>query len=146
MSSIIITPYATFGPLELGKTTKHECVALLGEPLRTQVSNGGAEEFVYEQFIVRFDPKKAKVRECTLLPRAKATINGIAVTWDKCFLHSLCEQDRSPRDVYGFIVFPSLGLAVTGVHDGDESQLAVTVFSEGEFDDLLPESMPFTGT
>jgi len=45
--------------------------------------------------------------------------------------------------VYGFIVLEHLGIAVTGIHDNDPSQLAITAFSKGEFDDLLPESTPY---
>jgi hypothetical protein len=142
--TIEIIPYSAFGPLSFGKTTKHECVLLLGEPLKKRINRKGIEEYEYEQFIVRFDPKTLTVRECTLLPHAEATINGITVTWDRNFLRLACEQDQSPRDAYGFIVLQRLGIAVTGVHDNDASQLAVTAFSKGEFDDLLPASTPYT--
>ena len=142
--TIEIIPYSAFGPLSFGKTTKHECVLLLGDPLKERINRKGIEEFEYEQFIVRFNSKTMTVRECTLLPHADAIISGITVTWDRNFLRLACEQDQSPRDVYGFIVFQRLGIAITGVHDDDESQLAVTAFSKGEFDDLLPESTPYT--
>ena len=141
--TIEIIPYLAFGPLSFGKTTKHECVLLLGEPVKKRINRKGMEEYEYEQFIVSFDPKALTVRECTLLPHAEATIDGITVTWDRDFLRQACEKDLSPRDLYGFIVLQRLGIAVTGIHDNDDSQLAVTVFSKGEFDDLLPESSPY---
>jgi len=97
----------------------------------------------YKHLIVRFAPKTLTLRECTLLPFVDASVNGIRITWDKDFLRRACEQDQDPRDVYGFIVLASLGIAVTGVHDNDESQLAVTAFSRGDFDDLLPASAPY---
>lgn len=108
-----------------------------------QTNREGVEEYEYDQFVVRFNPTTSTVRECTLLPYADATIGGIAVTWDRNFLRLVCEQDPSPRDVHGFIVLLRLGIAVTGIHDDDDSQLALTVFSEGEFNDLLPDSAPF---
>ncbi len=141
--TIEIISYAAFGPLKFDQTTKDECVRLLGEPIKKRTNRMGVEEYEYQQFIVRFNPKTSTVRECTLLPYADATINGIAVTWNLHFLHLLCEQDQSPRVVYGFIVFQRLGIAVTGIHDGDESQLAVTAFLKGEFNDLLPKSVPY---
>lgn len=141
---IEIIPYTAFGPLSFGKTTKQECVLLLGEPLKKRSNRKGIEEFEYEQFIIRFNPKTLTVQECTLLPYTDATISGITVTWDRNFLRLACEQDQSPRDVYGFIVLQRLGIAVSGVHDDDESQLAVTAFSKGTFDDLLAESTPYT--
>lgn len=116
---------------------------LLGDSIRKRTNRKGVEEYEYQQFIVRFHPKTSTVQECTLLPYADATISGIAVTWDRNFLRLLCEQDPSPRDVYGFIVFPRLGIAVTRIHDGDESQLAVTAFLKGSLNDLLPNSVPY---
>jgi hypothetical protein len=144
MVVIEIIPYSAFGPLNFGKTTKDECVLLLGEPLKERINRKGIEEFKYEQFIVRFHPRTLTVWECTLLPYADASIDDIAITWDRNFLRLACEKDQSPRDLYGFIVLQRLGIAVTGVHDDDDSQLAITVFSKGEFDDLLPESTPYT--
>jgi hypothetical protein len=140
---IEIIPYSKFGPLSFGITTKGECELLFGEPLKKRTNRKGIQELEYEQFIVRFDPTTLTLRECTLLPRAGATVNGILITWDKNFLRLACEQDQDPRDVYGFIVLTRLGIAITGVHEDDESQLAVTVFSKGDFDDLLPESTPY---
>ena len=141
--TIEIIPYSAFGPLSFDKTTKDDCVLLMGDPLRKRTNRKGVEEYEYQQFIVRFDPRTSTVRECTLLPYADATIDGIAVTWDRNFLRLVCEQDQSPRDVCGFILFLRLGIAVTGIHDDDESQLAVTAFSKGEFNDLLPNSISY---
>jgi hypothetical protein len=144
--AIQITPYVSFGALMFNKTTKDECVLLLGEPLKKRTNRKGAEEYEYQQFIVRFNTATPTVRECTLLPYADASIDEIKVTWDKNFLRLACEQDSSPRNVYGFIIFNGLGIAVTGIHDDDESQLAITAFSKGEFDDLLPKSSPYVAS
>ena len=83
------------------------------------------------------------VRECTLLPKASATIDGIKLTWDNEFLRKACDRDGNAKNVYGFIVLNNLGIAITGLHDKDKSQLAVTAFSRGDFDDLLVGSSPF---
>lgn len=141
--TIQIIPYTAFGPLIFDKTTKEECLLLLGEPLKKRTNRKGVEEYEYQQFIIRFSPQTLTVRECTLLPYADGTVNGIKVTWDIDFLRLACEEDQSPRDVYGFIVLQRLGIAITGIHDEDKSQLAITAFSKGEFDDLLPVSNPF---
>ncbi|HUT12617.1 MAG TPA: hypothetical protein VMY42_19125 [Thermoguttaceae bacterium] len=138
-----IVPYRSFGKLQFGDSTREDCVASYGEPKNIRTNREGAEEYHYEGFIVRFNAKTNVVRECTLLPRAICTIEGIAVTWDPDFLRKACEHDGDPKDVYGFIVLKRLGIAITGIHDWDESQLAVTAFSEGDFDDLLAEASPF---
>lgn len=108
-----------------------------------RTSREGIEELHYDQFIVRLDPSTLTVRECTLLPRTDATINGIKVTWDQSFLRRACELDKFPREIYGFVVLYSLGIAITGINDGDESQLAITVFSAGDFGDPIADSVPF---
>lgn len=138
-----IKPYQSFGPLNFGKTTKEECLQLFGQPLQRGVNREGIEELEYEQFIFRFDSVKLTLHECTLLPYMEAVIEDIAVTWDVAFLREVCKADGAPRDSYGFIVLPSLGIAVTGIHDNDRSQLAITVFSKGSWDDLFVESVPF---
>jgi hypothetical protein len=139
-----IEPYKSFGPLLFGRSTRDDCISLLGEPRKVLRNREGVTEFHYDGYIVRFDKATDKVRECTLLARTRAQIGDIDVTWDRQFLQKACERDGSPKDVYGFIVLSNLGVAVAGIHDGDESQLAVTAFSEGDFDDLLAESAPFT--
>ncbi len=138
-----IEPYKSFGSLILGKSKRDDCVRIYGEPISTRKNREGVVEYHYDTFIIRFSPTSDTVQECTLLPQADATIAGIDVTWDKDFLQCACEHDGSPKNVYGFIVLTNLGIAVTGFHDEDESQMAVTVFSDGSFDDLLRESVPY---
>lgn len=141
--AIEITPYVSFGPLTIGESTKEECVQLLGEPLRKMKNRMGIDELHYQHFIIRFDGQSQTVRECTLLPYTDATIAGIKVTWDDDFLRLACAQDQSPRDAYGFIVLSGLGVAVTGIHDNDESQMAITAFSRVELDNWIANSVPF---
>jgi hypothetical protein len=40
-----------------------------------------------------------------------------------------------PYEDVGYIIFYKLGIAVTGFHDNDESQKAITIFEEGYWDD-----------
>ena len=138
-----IVPYKSFGQLMFGISTKEDCLLLLGEPNRCKINREGLEELYYERFIVRFGASSRRLQECTLLPHAEAKIGDFKVTWDKDFLARVCYFDGSPKNIYGFIVLPSLGIAVTGIHDNDASQLAITVFSRGDFDSLLAKASPF---
>jgi hypothetical protein len=45
--------------------------------------------------------------------------------------------------VYGVIVLQRLGIAVAGIHDDDESQLAVTAFTKDELNIWLAKSVPY---
>jgi hypothetical protein len=140
---MIIEPYKSFGPLCFGVTNRDECIMLLGNPKDIRINREGVEEYHYDDFIVRFKPETHVVNECTVLPKIVAFISNIEFTWDKRFLRLACEYDGAPQELYGFIVLRRLGIAVTGIHDNDESQMAITIFCEGEFDDLLPKAIPF---
>lgn len=50
---------------------------------------------------------------------------------------------RRGEERYGFVVLHSLGIAITGIHDGDESQMAITVFSPGDFGDPFVDPVLF---
>ena len=138
-----IEPYKKIDSLQLGVSTKPDCKNRFGDPSNVRTNREGVEEFHYPEFILRFDPHAGTLTECTLLPRTNAVIANVIVTWDQAFLREACEKDGAPKDVYGCIVLTEFGIAVTGIHDNDESQLAVTVFEEGAFDSLLKDSSPF---
>ncbi len=140
---MIVEPYKSFGPLNFGESTREDCMAQFGTPKQIRKNREGAEEYHYDEFIIRFDSVTNTVRECTLLPWAKASIAGFDITWDRAFIKNAYNFDQSPQNVYGFIVFNRLGIAVTGIHDHDDSQLAITAFSKGDFDELLADAVPY---
>ena len=141
-----IQTYEYVDSLRFGQSTKTDCVAVYGRPNSVRKNRYDVEEFHYDDFVLRFDPSDETLRECTLLPRKKAFIGDIPVTWDRAFLVAACTEDGSPVDAYGFIVMRKLGIAVTGIHDDDASQLAVTAFSKGEFDEFMESAKPFDVT
>ncbi len=138
-----IKPYQSVGPIKFGQS-KEECFGQLGSPKSIRINSDGMEELEYERIIVRIDPTINQVFECTLLPCTISTICETPITWDKRFLKIACELDGEPYDVFGFIVLRKLGIAVTGIHDDDVSQLAITVFKERAFDELLKSGVPYS--
>jgi len=52
--------------------------------------------------------------------------------------------DQNPYILFGFIVLNKLGLTLTGFHDGNKNQKAVTVFSEGRWDSMKTFFKPFS--
>lgn len=141
-----IHSYQGVDSLRFGESTKADCVSLYGQPQNVRKNRYGVEEYHYDDFVLRFNPTDGTLRECTLLPHKNAVLGQIPVTWDRRFLIAACNEDASPMETYGFIVMINLGIAVTGIHDGDDSQLAVTVFSKGLFDGVLVDAKPFDVT
>ena len=67
-------------------------------------------------------------------PSCIVTIQDVAdVLHNFSALNNLLVLDPSPYEAYGFLVFFELGITLTGVHDGDDSQLAATAFSHGRW-------------
>ncbi|NQE49758.1 hypothetical protein [Herbaspirillum rubrisubalbicans] len=58
-------------------------------------------------------------------------------------LRKLVNLDGNPYESVGFIVLLNLGVTLTGFHDDDIYQRAVTVFARGRWDDLLQKLKPF---
>lgn len=58
-------------------------------------------------------------------------------------LRALTLADRNPMIYLGFVVFLNLGVALTGFHDNDISQKAVSVFERGAWDKRLAKMAPF---
>jgi len=79
-----------------------------------------------------------------LLPGCEATINNQLVVWTEGFLHWLASKDNELVDVLGYIVSIRLGIAVTGFHDGDETQKAIHAFKKGDWDVFRNRMIPFT--
>ena len=99
--------------------------------------------YSYPGHVVRFDRVDGTLRDCTLLPYATAVIESIPVTWDRHFLEEICQRDGRPVVVQGFVILPSIGISVTGIHDDDRSQLFVGASKRGVWDDLLKLGKPF---
>jgi hypothetical protein len=49
----------------------------------------------------------------------------------------LCSEDPEPRAISGTLVFPKLGITLTGFHSGPEESVAVTAFAPGIWDAKL---------
>lgn len=137
-----IISYQSVGGVDFGS---NESVALsvFGVPERKGVNREGEGELYFHDFILRFDSMARGLRECKLLPKCIAEINGVPVDWDGGFLRWLISQGCDLKEVYGFVVSLKLGLAATGLHDDDDSQRAVHAFGPGDWDLFKGKMTPF---
>jgi hypothetical protein len=71
------------------------------------------------------------------------TVRGVNVFSGPDAFPKLCRMDGAPQEVVGFIVLLSLGITMTGFHDFDEAQKAVTAFARGRLDFAKPDMKPF---
>jgi hypothetical protein len=135
-----IQPYVGAKPLLLGMSPS-EVESALGEP--RMKSRNFRKELTYDYDLVNVGFDKA-IRVCHIgfVPRANVEYDGHSVWTDDAFSR-LCRLDGDAKEVVGFIVLLSLGLAFTGFHDDDESQKAVSLFAKGGYEDLRPKMRNF---
>jgi len=55
----------------------------------------------------------------------------------------LAADDPDVKETFSILVFLRLGITLTGFHDGEESNLSVTVFEPGRWDEYVPSMKPF---
>lgn len=137
---ISVEPYEAVGPLGFG-TAKDDVVAILGQPKATTRDRRGNDVLRYDQCIATIGSEG--LIEVGFLPDAPLCIRGVFPFSDPNAFSKLCMLDGDPREVLGFIVLLNLGMTMTGFHDKDEAQKAVTVFSRGRWDVLKAEMKPY---
>jgi hypothetical protein len=92
---------------------------------------------------VRVVFRQDRVVEISASPPSVVSYGPQSIFDDASTWKALVELEPEPREVFGGVVLKTLGIAFTGLHDGDESQLSITAFERGRFDELDAEMKPF---
>jgi len=75
---------------------------------------------------------------------ASVAFDGVDLLHDPEALQVLLRKDPTPYELHGFLVFFELGIALTGVHDHDEDQLAAGAFIHGRWDPFRSKMRPWS--
>jgi hypothetical protein len=137
-----IRPYAGVQQLTFGMSPL-DAAARLGPPATVTTNRLTEEVHRYEAMLLTFD--RDGLAEIGMLPESNPCVGGLQVLAPENF-DELLELDGAPQETLGFIVLRRLGLTITGVHDGDGSQLAATAFRRGRWDRLGDQMRPFRRT
>jgi len=68
---------------------------------------------------------------------------GIDIFGDPKSFGKLVSKDSCPYECFGFIILSELEIALTGFHDNDKSQLAVSIFARGKLESLKKDFKKF---
>lgn len=129
-------------PALLGMT-RAEVDAVLGDhPRADGVGLKGEEAFRYHSDHVRVVLRQDRAVEIALVPPVQVSFRGRSFFEDGEVWRDLVELAGDAQEVLGFIVLRDLGLTLTGFHDGDRAQLAVTAFETGRWDALSDQMRP----
>lgn len=140
---VAVHPYKGVGSVRFGGN-EQEVRSLIGDPVAVRTNRLGERELDFEDQVVRVSPTTGVV-EISILPQGNPSVLGIEVFGREKALQRLLALDDAPQECVGFLIFLKLGLAITGLHDGDESQRAVTAFARGHWDELTDKMKPFLG-
>ncbi len=126
-------------PIRFGMTAK-EVAKHLGKPDSEKVNfEGNRNEYRANKKVrIGFAAEKEKVRDLSFSPdkNLRLFFQDVDLLSDSQRFEALLKGDNEPQESMGFLVFFKIGVAVTGYHDGDKSQRAITVFAKGAFDDI----------
>ncbi len=137
---ITIIPYEAVGQIRFGMSLD-EVLEALGKPDITSKNRGGETTLNYRTQLVTIG--SAGMAEVGILPQLPVTIHGISIFSDPDAFPKLCQIDGDAKEDLGFIVLLNLGITMTGFHDFDESQKAITAFARGRWDDMRSELRDF---
>ncbi|WP_156349128.1 MULTISPECIES: hypothetical protein [unclassified Sphingomonas] len=117
--------------------TRSQVDKVLGDhPKVDRASLNGEEAFRYHGNHVRVVFRHDRAVEVALVPPVDVTFRGRSIFSNSEIWRDLAELDGDAKETLGFIVLCNLGLTLTGFHDGDSAQLAVTAFEYGRWDAL----------
>ena len=137
---IEIVPYECVGRVKFGMTIE-EVATVVGEPERVSTNRRKERDERRGKMGIRFSAEDSKVVEVSLR-HLEVTLMGIDVFNDPNAFDRLIAVDGKPFESLGFVVLMKLGITLTGFHDQDESQKAVTAFARGRWDDVKEEFRP----
>jgi hypothetical protein len=113
-----------------------------GKPGRVSKNFSGDRTEIRDGCVITYDSKENNVAEIGF-PSSykKLTLGGVKIFQDS-YQDTIVELHRLAKDRFegdGFIVFPKLGISLSGFHGSDASLLTVTAFKAGWWDDELTD-------
>jgi hypothetical protein len=140
-----IVPLVGLGSIQFGMSPA-DVAAVLGQPTSESRSDGDVELY-YDNHMNCFFDQNSKLFQIGATRRAKGLMlssTDIFATESFLVLRTIERNFGNCYEMLGFIVFPEAGITLTGFHDGDESQKAMTLFPKGLWDKYRSEFTPIS--
>lgn len=139
----IFEPYKGVGPIKFGMSIK-EVEKILGAPSKTLNTPGRKLREFRGGIIITYSHDTQTVDEIS------CTHGEMIFFHDKNLLQDdvvsyLEKYDNEPYKAIGGIIFFKLGVAISGYHNGDESQKNVIFFKQGIWDRFKTKLSPYRG-
>lgn len=131
-------------PLLLGMDREQVDCVMKEQPEVSALRVPGETALRYEGANARVVLREGRVVEIALTPPANVLFEGRSLFQDPSVWREIIAVDGQPYECLGFIVLKEAGLTLTGFHDDNPSQLAVTAFERGRWDAMHGNMMPLT--
>lgn len=135
MTQFDIIPYERVGVFRFGMP-ESDVLSAGCIPSKKIRNRRGEQEWICDGFSIRFGAANGLLCDMGFSRKCKVALRGIEVFSDPSALEKIVKLDDNVFECYGFLVFFGLGLTLTGFHDGNESQKAVTAFTRGHWDEM----------
>lgn len=133
-----------FDPIRIGMS-RAEIDAVLAEPPRVDhAAEQDEQAFVYRDGCVRVVMRGDRAVELAISPPVQAFFRGAPLFGHPSTWRDIVAADGDAKETLGFIVLLRLRLTLTGFHDDDRAQLAITAFEPGRWDFVIDRMKPFT--
>lgn len=128
-------------PLRFGMTPK-EVAELVGDPERVFPDPFGNRSELRSDYSLGYDAESDQLIEA-VFSKGELLFHEIDLFTVVNVIDFLRKYDATPQMAVGMIFFVKLGLRLSGFHDGDELQRAISVTTSGHWDEFLEDFVPF---
>ena len=139
MTNYILQPYVGTN-LVTFEMTPHQVEMAIGRPQEVGQNSLGERDENRGNVSVRYSLLDNKVCEISFLPSSKLLFKGKLLFEEMDLIDWLMTFDPKPYEFVGFLIFFELGITVTGFHESDESQKAITIFRKGRWDEIREDA------
>ena len=143
MTAFTFSPYVGPLPLHFGMT-RREVKTILGPPDETVDDETGLLVERRLNVNVGYSASDGRLKEVVFTPDAELHYQGHNLFHVDDLIGFLRKTDPKPQLFVGDVIFCELGIGLSGFHNNDESQKAISLYSRGDLDDFIDDFVPFT--
>jgi hypothetical protein len=133
MIAFAVEPYQGAGSFKFGMS-EAAVLALGQQPLRKAMNPRKEPDWDFGAYSIRFGADDGLLCEIGFSKGCSVRLDDVDIFSHQDALERILQKDTNVFEFYGFLVFFGLGITLTGFHDRNESEKAMTVFRRGRWD------------
>lgn len=139
-TTFTLEPHVGALPIRFGMS-QNEVSRVLGPPKRVTTNFLEEREEQWDSVFIRYSGSGGVI-DLSLVPPATLHFHGNELLNAPDPIVVLLGSDPDPFEWVGSVIFLAIGVSLTGYHDGDHSERAITIFAPGRYDDYRSQLTP----